>query len=242
MEACRVIFRMDYKVSWAAIDSPGTILEILDSIPVGNSSGGLQEDQTQRLLQAVYISNNREQARQIQVAPTHIVLDFESADGVQLTRLLSHPELRPLLSCVNDLRDHLKLQLYTRIGIRFFLFEDAPRPLEDFLGASDRRVTDPISSILGGISDVGLAFDGQHQDGIHYHLKFGPHLPTDAANFTHVRDRFIARRREALFFDFDFYESNIKLTPRIEKWIEPFVERAIHAVREISAIFRREDL
>ena len=118
----RVIWRLDYNVSYAYLDSPGTVLRILaETVPgfVPNLSEGIGNHSfvAERKGNGEYTT--------ISTEPASLIGSMEWAEGVELSRVLAHDNFRNCEKIAKALLHHFQVKLVNRAGIRFFSSNDS---------------------------------------------------------------------------------------------------------------------
>jgi hypothetical protein len=244
----KLILRLDYKVNFALLDSPGTILRILNETqkPLWSSYADRRE---RRQVVAIFQDSDTKPShfRHIAVDPTSTALLFESTVGIPLQRLLADETIAQTIARIDALCQHFGLIDLARLGFRIYYFTNLragaePSVLDAFGSAIDSDLVRAIDSSVGRPSDYGLCVDGRADDKIEYHLRFGPYLAGEQGRYFEIidSDQFVTQTSPDFVCDLDLYDTGFSLSSiSLLKWLGPLVGKQEELLGRLEAIIAR---
>lgn len=234
MHVYRFIFRLDFKPVFDIFDSPGQIMRTLLTEKLGDEKffPDLLEDTKTRAITARYTSEDKKQMRTLTVEPMSIHGSFETVDGVALDSIENYEILRKLFKIVNRFREIFHINSLERCGARFFCFDSVGNSTETSVqkikALINSGLSKSIEETLGGIQDIGFAFDGEHEDKIKYKFKCGPYSTEGKDKyFSQITKPFDTDLNHDLIFDIDMFEEKFVLNESVSffKWCAPIIKK-----------------
>jgi hypothetical protein len=215
----RVIWRLDFNVSYAYLDSLGTALRILvETIP------GFLPTLSEGMGNRSFLGERRRKGEYttISVEPAALVGSMEWTEGVDLARVFNQENFRNCDKIAKAILAHSKVTLVNRAGIRFYFFVRQPGFLEDnslhemFIPSA---VLSKSKRTLGPPSDVGVVVEGIRKDNLSYRANFGPGAfknfnlsMTPQPNISITEEQYKGLfGNYSIFCDLDIYENNFML-------------------------------
>ncbi len=251
-----MIFRLDFEPNFSIIDSQGRILHILQKAGEGRHWPDLGITSDKHQVTGKKISREDGWLAAISVGPANISGHMESLEGIPLENIEDSLPVSRLFRIVNIIRKEFHVSNYKRTGVRFLLFEDDMESNSDgikeaFLCLFDHNMVRDLSPTLGAFTDCGMAFDGSNEDGINFHLKWGPYregeLKRHLQEFDHFYRNCISSPYKtdsdiALTIDIDFYETDHQLHESVGfgKWCRPLIDRALRMKKDIEETIIRQ--
>lgn len=235
MPVCRLIYRIDFALNFKLIDAPGTIFRLLSS-PDREYWETFGEASQQRVISGTFISDKRDYFRSVSIQPQAIVLVFESIAGVDLSTLEADPDFTRMLTIAGAVADEFNIDDVKRMGLRLFYFSKVPGSRADIGGAFRNMiredVTKAVEGAIGGITDYGIALDGKGEDGIHFHLRYGPVVPEEAHKYFDQIDKVAFEENSFNFVcDLDLYEKDFALAKAPPaKWVRRLIRKHRSAI------------
>lgn len=235
MHVYRFIFRLDFQPVFDMIDSPGKIMRTLLNEKLGEKKflPDLLEDSKTHAITAKYASEDKKEMRTLTVEPTSINGSFETVAGVELDSLENYKILGKLLILVNVLRKDFHISSIERCGARFFCFDSVGTKEENSVQKIKSLIngdfSKTIEKIFGTTQDIGIAFDGEHEDKIKYKIKCGPYSNNGKDKyFSLITKQFDESINHDLIFDIDLFEEKFVLNEGVSfiKWCVPIINKA----------------
>jgi len=234
MPICRIIFRLDFvKPIYQIIDSPGQLMKIIDTtwqkdtIEIG-------ENYSKRLVSSRYMSKENQEGIIFNVDPKNINFSFEK--NVIYSKVIK---------CTNEIRRSFDINEIKRAGLRVFYFDTLSHNTKlCFLNTIDKCFTSKIQTSLGAIEDLGISFDGTHDDGIKYHYQTGPYFEREATKYLqYFPGLFNSNNNYNIVSDFDLYEENFELTATVSivKWIQSLIEKIKNTTELINLFISQKN-
>ncbi len=237
MNAHRIIFRLDFRPNFKLYDS------------LGNIAHSLTENS---LFKEVGINTNNKQViakfddsgsiGRINVDVGNIILLIESLIGVDVNNLRDFQLLSELVSITSNICGNYNVSEIKRCGLRTVLFGNAGgvEKVSAFMRDKiDNRVIHSIEENLGLIDDYLAAYDGKNDNGINYHVTYGPYYEEQASRHLElINKEFIDKNFNYDFIcDIDQYEANFSLPSElIKKWSNPLVVNISNLVYDLQNI------
>lgn len=234
----RIIWRLDYKVSYAYLDSLGTAVRILSETVPGflpSLSEGMANHSlmAERRGQGDYTS--------IAVESAAMVGSMEWTEGIELNRVLGHDTFRNCDKIANALLATFQIKLINRAGIRF-IFTEYRSGLPRLKSLHESYVESNIFGIflktLGNVKDVGITVEGEREDKLSYRAYIGPlvfknvlammspqHTSSNPISEDKYKDLFA---KFDTFCDLDIYENNfMMMESSIFRWAKTKLDIAV---------------
>ena len=191
------------------------------------------DDPQKRVISARYGDDLKSQLRSMTVEPTSIHGSFESVGGVNVEYFEDDEIFRKLIKLTNIFRKDFNINEINRCGFRFKYIENLRSSPEKVNKAFKIIVNNKLSqgadTILGGIKDFVIAFDGEDRDKIKYHFKCGPYFKGEAAKyFKYISTKFDESCVKDFIIDLDLYEEKFNLSKDVSfgKWCSPMIKKA----------------
>ena len=235
MSVHRVIYRLDFEPNFDIIDSTGQILRLIKETGDGKYWPDLGEIPERHSVSGRNLSKEEGWWMSITIEPTALIGEFESLDGISVEQVEKSQFINKLFKITNALRKKFQIDTFKRIGFRLVLFEDTQADraavLTAFQAFIDEDLSGSLVETLGGYTDLGIALDGQHEDGLQYKLKCGPYAEGELKNYLPNihrmnlgAERLAAKETDlTITLDIDLYEQNAHLseTTNFRKWCYP---------------------
>ena len=220
----RLIFRLDFSTNYGLIDSPGSIVRILDNVPE-KFWDRLGDGRVAHSIAGQYSSSS--EYRNLSVEPQSINGSLEFRDGWDLSKIQRNQVFSELSRLVNELTGHFDIRNVDRYGIRFFvcerLGEKFDSSFEKFQELFTKEFRTNIEDEIGKTSDISVVLEGETNSSIKYRVSFGPYAPKDVGNilnnvpFPEIDELELPSYH--LTADIDLYEQDFSLAGRtLEKW------------------------
>jgi len=243
MPIYRLVFRIDFEPVFDIFDSKGKIMRILLDEKMDDSKflPDLLEDSKSHAVLAKF-TNKDEDIRTFTVEPTSLSASFESINGAECSALGSHIVFHKFIKLANIFRQEFSINDLKRCGLRLLHFDTIGihdcSSIQQFKSIIDNRIAHEIEQTVGNITDIGLAFDGAHDDKTKYHIKFGPYS-TDGIDkyFVHIAEKFDETTEHDTIIDIDIYEEDFRINNTVSfiKWCNPIIEKANKSVNVITS-------
>jgi hypothetical protein len=228
----KLIWRLDYGVSYAYIDRRGAALNILSNT-VEKFWDAIGDGQIP--MSFVARTDKDEHFRTCSLETTNVNGSIEWRTGIELGRALQDVSFRGADRIVRELLKILEIKSLSRAGIRVLCtekFADGRRAAHErvlqLINAELRKKTE---SAVGLIRDTGIIFEGETADRFNYRATFGPY---EKKNIELVLEKKpTAAEHELLgeadlFFDIDLFETNFSFTEHsLFRWANTKVAKAI---------------
>jgi hypothetical protein len=235
----KLIWRLDYPVSYAYLDSRGTALNILSNT-VENFWDVLGDGQANMSFLAR--TNKDDRFRTLSIEPTIISGAIEWGSGIELDRALQDASFRGVDRIVRELLKLFEVKALLRAGVRVMCtekFADGRRPSrERFLNLIDGELRKKAEVAVGPIQDLGIIFEGQSIDHVSYRATFGPY---DKKNVEQILEKkpsdteYEMLGASDLFFDIDLFETNFSFAEHsLFRWATTKVAKAVDFIAMCS--------
>jgi len=230
----RIIFRIDYKANFEIMNSPGTVMSLMN----GDNHEYWQEfhDSSQtRQISGVYSKSDKGIQRRLTVDPSSINFEIEWLEGMPFTKLEDDNDYRELFKRVKALCTNFHINEFNRAGIRFIhlstVGSEGGNLASSFSGLFPVNLHFSVQNSMGKPYDYGIAIDGSDVDGSKYHLKFGPYSKSEKTKY------FLAAGEidENLICDLDFYEESFAFAnSNPTGWVRPFINKGNIVINELT--------
>lgn len=235
MSVHRVIYRLDFEPNFDIIDSTGQILRLIKESGDGKHWPDLGEIPDRHSVSGRNSSKEDGWWTSITIEPAALIGEFESLEGISVEQVEKSKFIHRLFKITNTLRKTFHIDTFKRVGFRLFLFEetlaDRATVLTAFQSFVDKKFSETLIETLGGYTDLGIALNGQHEDGLQYKLKCGPYADGELKNYLSNIHRMnldteriaVKETNLTLTLDIDLYEQNVHLseTTNFSKWCYP---------------------
>jgi hypothetical protein len=182
----RFIFRLDFAPGYDLLDKPGQALKILMETPGAEYWTSVATAENSHILRSSY--NDDRESKVFTVTPSTINGVYETADGIDLAKILENETFLTFSKLAHEYCDVFKLDKLTRMGLRVFVFEHYEEEYENyttrFLNLLTPELMTAFASRVGQVEGARIQFDGVTNDEINYHLNFGFFNEIDYAKFT----------------------------------------------------------
>jgi len=232
----KVIWRLDYNISYAYLNSIGTSAKILsDTVPkfIHTLSEGVANHALigERKARGEYVIMG------IELNTLNCTLEW--LEGIELDRLLIHDNFRNSEKIAKSLLQNNEVKMINRAGIRFFFLEKQTGVLNsnsfhDVFVHS--QALDRCKRALGPPTDVGVVVEGARDDKLSYRATFGPsalkniNMSLTPGGLDHLMTENEYRTiffSYSIFCDLDIYETNFMMVDAsIYKWATSKLEIA----------------
>ena len=237
----RMIWRLDYEVSYAYLDKRGAALNAMS-----NTVEKFWESLGDGTVHSSYVGNTTKEgsSRFISLEPNSLNGDIEWTAGTELKSVLRDPSFRGTNSVVNELLKVCDIRSVVRAGLRLFCiskFADGKRGRDRIITQLDDHVRSLASASLGPIDDVGFILEGTTADNIGYRANFGPYAEKNVLMSLRNKpnsDNLKVMGEADLFFDIDLFETNFSFSEHsLFRWAETKVAKGINFIAKYSGDF-----
>lgn len=242
MRVHRLIFRLDFqRPNFAIIDAPGTVMRMISEMGDTKYWSEFQDSSSTRAIAGTTRDPEGGTFRQFSVEPTAIFFSFESSNGISLTTLGSDSTIGSLFKGVHAICETFKAELFSRAGIRFIVMDNIPTTASGLLpkveSLFDNELLNHINSTLGTVTDMGFGLDGESDDKLKYHLRFGPRTAGEATKYfsAETAKQLEESGNTANFIaDIDFFEQDFAMTVRAYQWCKAPIEKAQKITKAVT--------
>lgn len=230
MPVCRLIFRLDFKANFKIIDHPGEVMRIIHA--AGNEFlPRLSENQQVRTISGVFSSKEKTIFRSLSVEPNAIYGIIETVNGIEIKSLENDHNFSGLIKIAGTICKEFGIKEIARSGLRLFFFKklytNDKQMHSAFRRLYDGHIVQSLEKILGNIDDYRIAFDGQHEEKIHYHFNCGPYRSDEAGKYlVEIADEFKQQVNYDFIADLDLFEKDFELSAVLTKWYLPLFRQA----------------
>jgi len=242
MPVCKVIFRLDFKLHFGIIDSPGKIFEIFwDTLNLGNRPNSqLSKSPVHRIISVQTRDGERGPVASFNASPSTFDGALEKIEGIELLNLLETEPLLSLVRLAGRLCENFNIDIISRSGFRLIYlgkvgdsFQDA---LASFNGFFKPNYITSVEEKLGRISDVGIIWEGADESGVKYRCHSGPYRSQEAPRyFTSIIDKISTSSDFDTICDLDLYEQNFSISKRtISNLYRPIVLKANKFIKDLE--------
>jgi hypothetical protein len=245
VDVFRLIYRLDFPRNYEIINLPGEIVRILVEEPEKDFFSEVGDDRIARKVLGRTIPEDGKVLKAMSVEPTAIVLEYESADGVPISRLEDIPDFKAMLALLEITLNRFKITNINRAGLRLFVFDNVTekfdRTLQFFKAQVSAGLLDACESSLGQAMDVGFVFEGKAESGLSYNFRTGPFRGASEVRryLSHVHPRFAKDSARDVVFDVDVYEQNFSYGRSNAKWWRPAAETARKVTQRVGDLIRQ---
>jgi hypothetical protein len=236
----KLIWRLDYKPSYAYLDARGTALRVLS-------------DTVQKFWDAVgdgvihmsFAARHADEdtLRSFSLETTAMVGTLEWRTGTELALVLEGRQFRGFDRIARELLNVCEVRDVARAGVRIFGMEryrgGRKHALERTVGFLDDSIREAATSALGPITDIGIIFEGVTTDNVGYRAVHGPY---DKKNVDGVLEQKPTEEQYELFedfdlfFDIDLFERNFSFAEHsLFRWAETKIAKAKDFIELCSA-------
>jgi hypothetical protein len=228
----KLIWRLDYPISYAYLDKRGAALNILTNT-VEKFWDVIGDGQVN--MSFVARTDKDDCFRTFSLETNNINGSIEWRTGIDLNRALQDASFRAVDRIV---REHLKLfeiKALARAGVRVMCtekFADGRRHShERFLNLIDGELRKKTEAGVGPIQDAGITFEGETTDHFYYRATFGPYEKKNVELMLEKKPtaaEYEVLGEADLFFDIDLFEKNFSFVEHsLFRWANTKVAKAI---------------
>lgn len=238
MAVRRIIFRLDFRPNFDIVDAPGTVMRLLDPDQDGFWDA-LHDAQAKRLIVADWISPDGTEFRKVSVEPVALTFSIERSTGFEMDRIEHDATFSKVLNRVQNIYEKFKLSKLQRAGIRFYYMPSAfagAESLELFRKQISGDFTGGLEKQFGDVRDVGISYEGGHEDGVSYNFRAGPYFPRESKKYVEKIGEKLESETIASIFDIDLYETDFVMGVRILPWVKDQVARFRVGVKALEQL------
>jgi hypothetical protein len=234
----RLIWRLDFSLSYNFLDKLGTVRKILgETIP--NYWNTVADGPIQNSFFANYNNTDSGLSREMSVELQSLNGSLTWISGTDMTRVLQTEEFRNTNRIIQELSRTMDVREVRRIGARFYGMGNLPqgigRPLQIFSRYIEKKIIEGVEAALGGNNDdLAIIFTGKTNDEVSYRVHIGPSSRNDFVTFFQRSGS--ERELEMLkmndfSFDIDLFEFNTSFVERnLFRWATTTLEKAVGVV------------
>jgi hypothetical protein len=230
--AIRLIWRLDFEVSFSYLDRRGAALNALI-----NTVEGFWDQVGEGKIPISYAGSAIEPHtyRTISLEPTCLNGSMEWPEGIPLDRLFDDAVFRNVDRIVRAVLKLGEIRVMTRAGVRIFCVENFEKKtdqsaLERIGGLIDLDFQQATVEAMGEVDDFAMIVEGKTPDGLGYRTQFGPYAAKNPQMvFVHswTSDLTEALDKSDLFFDIDLFENNISFSEHsLYRWASTKIAKA----------------
>jgi hypothetical protein len=238
----KLIWRLDFKPSYAYIDKRGTALNLLTNTvenfwaTVGD---GIQH------MSFVAKTDNEKAFRTMSIEPTNMNGSMEWTESIELNKALQTEEFKSFDKIAKEMLKVFEIKAVARAGVRCFCvapFADGKRDSHArMLQHVGKTISAVVESKLGPVDDTALIFEGQTPDKVRYRLQYGPY---DKKNVNMVLEHKPTEQqlellsKNDLFFDIDLFETEISFAEHsLYRWANTKISKAVEVIAATTKAF-----
>ena len=245
MSIYRLVFRLDFEPSFQMFDSTGKIMSKLLSETIGGNKflPDLLERSQGHGVAAKYVNETNTEMRMLTIEPVSIHGAFEISEGVPFEKLEKYVIFEKIIKLVNEFRRDFGIEALTRCGIRFFYLSkinnDNNDTINKFNLLFNKKLIETVEKKMGNLSDVGIVFEGKHEDFTKFRVHFGPYSNEESGRYFPTISNYLKTTDEFnLIADIDLYESDFILhsTVSFAKWCNPLIKKANDYISSVKDI------
>ena len=238
------IFRIDYRLNFEMLNSPGTVLSCLFS--EGDDFWDSVNEAANKRTFTGSIHKANSQYYHLSIDPQFIVAISESALGSNLASLSEDRTFNSADRLIERVLSQFKISNIERAGIRLFIFDGERDTLSDNVGSFMRLVNrdyfNSLSGELGDINDLAVILEGCTNDKINYRHQFGPYTSQDRTKFYENLKLPEENPSESIpykmCFDIDLSEKNISFSGlTMKRWCKTKWPKADDVVKSVMRQF-----
>ena len=227
----KLIWRLDYDVSYAYLDKRGSALNAL-----ANTVEGFWDTVGDG---AIYMSFAARASRDSRVRVLSLEHNstngsIEWTTGTELNRALQDDSFHGIRRIVREVFKVGDIRVLRRAGIRLFCignYADGRRGRDRVINLLDEKHRKNTAEILGPIDDMAIILEGKTEDKINYRVTYGPYDKKNIEQTLEIKPtaaEYELLGEPDLFFDIDLYETNFTFVEHsLHKWAETKVAKAI---------------
>jgi hypothetical protein len=234
----KLLWRLDYGVSYAYLDRRGTALDAL-----ANTASNFWDTMADGAVHASYVgmTSRDGKSRMISLEPNSLNGHIEWSSGTGLASVFRDDSFRTIDRIVRELARICEIKTVARLGMRFFCigeYSDGRKGRERTIGQVDDHLKSSAVTALGPIDDVAFIFEGTTADKVNYRAVFGPYAEKNVIQSLQSKpseEDFKILNRADLFFDVDLFEMNLSFAEHsLFRWGETKLEKAINFIAKCS--------
>lgn len=222
----KLIFRLDFPISYDLFDSSGKIIRILNEQFPGYWAQ-VGETRDARRVTGNTRDDDAGTIRLINVEPTAIHGSLEDRSGISFKEISECEYMEKCDATVTEVLRTFKVTDLTRLGLRLFCTDTYgdrfENPLRKFLNFTDREKTSEFEDEIGTLSDASFTFEGTSEDDVLFRISFGPGEKTDLQKvFNEIRVDELEESTHLshhLIADIDMYERDFSFAGNsLKRW------------------------
>jgi hypothetical protein len=235
----KLIWRLDYPVSYSYIDARGRALKV-----IRETVDGFWKSVGDGALHMSFIARHamEDSLRMLSLETNCLNGAFEWQCGTELSSVLRSEQFRGVDRIARELLKIAEVRRVGRAGVRFFCVEnyaDGRANAHDrTLGLLNDRLRANATSSLGTITDVGVVFEGAAEDKVSYRSSHGPYARKNLELILETpptQDQYTILGDPDLFFDIDLYEQDFSFEEHsLFRWTETKLEKAIQFIKSCT--------
>jgi hypothetical protein len=235
----KLIWRLDYPVSYAYIDGRGRALKAISETVADfwdkSGDGALHMSFAAR-------HTTEDTLRTLSLDPTCLNGTFEWRCGTELSSVLRSEQFRAVDRIARELLKTAEIRKVVRAGVRFFCLE---RYADGRGNAYDRTLSllhEPLrtnaGATLGPITDLAITLEGTAEDKVSYRAVHGPYERKNVDLVLEAKpteDQYKLLEVSDLFFDIDLFENNFSFEEHsLFRWTSTKLEKALAFIKSCS--------
>ena len=189
----------------------------------------LHDSQGKRLIVADWISSDGTEFRKVSVEPVALTFSIERSTGFAMDRIEHDPSFSKILSRIQSIYERFKLSKLQRAGIRFYYMPPAFSPEASSFDIFRKQISEDLTTDFekhfGAVKDVGISYEGGHEDGVSYNFRAGPYFARENKKYVEkIGDKLESENIQSIF-DIDLYETDFVMGVRVLPWVKDQISR-----------------
>jgi hypothetical protein len=239
----RLIWRLDYPVSYGFLDKLGTVRRVVvETVP--NFWTNVIDGNILHSYVADYQNIKSGIAREMSVEAQSLNGQLSWRSGTDLARILQTEDFRNIDRIVRELIRIIDIREMKRVGVRFLgmgNFADGKgKAFQKFSNLIANAVISGVEdAVSGNNEDLAIVFTGKTKDGISYRIQCGPTSENDFVTFFQRpgdEKELEVLRQSDFSFDIDLFEFNTSfIEHNLFRWATTKLEKAV----EVVAVFEK---
>ena len=199
-----------------------------------------KDSASNRIISVSQANNDSGIARQFTVEPTSINFQVDSAKGLPPSAVLSNEHVSTLFKGIQSFCEAFKITDLARAGLRTLVLAtvgDSKDAVKRAAGTLNAEMVAAVENVLGAITDVGVAFDGEGSDKLQFHMRVGPYSSQEAPKYFEQSVADAMTSQANFIADLDFFEINFSMTVRAMQWSRAPVEKVEKLLSKVGPVF-----